>query len=639
MSPKNRKHRFTRRKKIKNPFFTKLGSPYQPTEEDLAIAVDKELNPVRFSELVKLNSITLSRALLIGNQLNLEQQITVIQNIFNMPKNVVSISEKSQITNELYNQLTSRGINSSYLRSLFKYILEQQSKDALEILRIRSHELTASLDRSSKQNLGTASGRVKSIRKSKMWDEQIKTFLNSDLYWEIMRNLHYSRLEPASSSSKEINLKTLKLLDETIKFKENSEIGEKYDASIDANPVYFLSILKARIVYRTRKGLLESMLDDIFTKSTEILDAIKIANSILQKEKALERARINARKAAEIAAEEERIAKIELIKNELIEYRAVGFVNAENEFDSFLKELRFVDGEEWDIDKLAAFLSKDFIFNLERDGFQTFLNKSIRTISQPLVAYISNGATLELTTDDDSIFKFSFKTHTYGQTSLELQIVKPRELNDPEKNWYSRYFRSNQINQFLYTSPWAQKRSLEYFLQEKDISIKSAKFIRQASDIDFLDLIAFVYQEPNFRETVRLYFHNWQFFTDGYPCDRCGKPLTHGISAVKGVGPVCGDHSYSLESSDARRIEKHLSRLPKARLLRNDSPIIQSRVEFFSRISFSEENILNALKSNQELSYAQRVALIESAIHERYFPVKVPKVAWGSKIRTRRSRR
>ena len=228
----------------------------------------------------------------------------------------------------------------------------------------------------------------------------------------------------------------------------------------------------------------------------------------------------------------------------------------------------------------------------------------------------------------------------YGQFELRLKIERSEALRKIDAEKFSKYAWEQSISPMKLSSPWGLKKQLEHFIEENQVEIERAVFVRPRVDIDLINLIGYVYGDPVNAELVNLYFRDWRFFTDGYPCDKCGRELTHAVSAVKGVGPVCGDHSYSLDSSDADRIRKHLERVPKSRLLNRNSPLIRTRLDIFKRIPKNDDDqLLLALEKRKDLGQRELLESIQSHIDGSYlYSARTPRIAWGN-YRARRRRR
>lgn len=64
----------------------------------------------------------------------------------------------------------------------------------------------------------------------------------------------------------------------------------------------------------------------------------------------------------------------------------------------------------------------------------------------------------------------------------------------------------------------------------------------------------------------------------------CGRNLTHYVSAIKGIGPCCGNHRYRLVPKDAKDLRLMLEKTIKYKswVLTPSSPLITSRVQNIS---------------------------------------------------------
>jgi hypothetical protein len=614
---------FRKKKKTTNPYVIKLGPVYSPTTEDLLIARDKSRNPDRFNVLVGLNSLELAKTLWASGQLEVLQMQTILLLICNLPKSAISTLEKSTFAYKAYEEMSRKSdlslSNYNFLRNLVTHLFNEQSDESLKIIKLRIKSLMSELNNESLRNYGIASNRLNLIRESDLWPNRAFMFQDPSLFWDMTKIYYFSRLEGNSTLNEVTNLKSLDLLSNSINFKPNSDFTLKYDSGLDSNPIYFLYVLKARIIYRKKSEAegLGLIFKTILFSYDQIEDDFKRAQKILQTRAMAEKVRITAEKAAKAAENDRRLAEVASIKEKLVKFRAEGHVNAEYEFSAFLKDLHFVDGEDWTLDKLANFLSEDFVLEMEPSRFHIFLNKSFRTLDHPLISYLCQGSRFEITTSDGAVLEFTLKGYEYAQYDLRYRVLKvPDPSTARENSMYSRRY-PEFMTSMLYASSWGLKQVLENFLKEKGVSVKSAKFYRVKTEVDFLNLIALVYANPISSELVSLYFSDWKFFTDGYPCEKCGRDLTHSISAVKGVGPVCGDHRYALESSDADRVARHLAKLPKSRLLNRDSPLIKSRLNQFQLVGTNEKNLLHSLEKRVNVSHSQLLSLIDVQIRSR----------------------
>ena len=621
MRSKPHRRNYRKAKKPINPYVIKLGPSYSPTTEDFLIAKDKSRSPDRFEVLIELNSLELAKTLWASGQLNVIQMQRVLLLVCNMPKSKISTLEKSIFAYNAYIEMSKKMdlsiSNYNFLTKLLSKVFDEVSNESLAIIKARNKVLVSNLSKDSLRNYGIASDRLKAIQKCDLWLLQALKFPDPSLFWEMAKFYYFSRLEGFSAQNESANLESMHLLSQVVKLKPHEEFALKYESDLNSSPLYFLSVLKARILFRKKAEYLELLFKTVSSSIDHIEEDSSRAWNILRTRAMAEKVRIETEKAAKTAENERRLAEIAAIKEKLVKFRAEGHVNAEYEFSAFLKDLHFVDGENWTLDKFAKFLSKDFVLEMEPSRFHIFLNKSFRTLDHPLISYLCHGSRFEITTSDGAVLEFTLKGYDYARYDLQYRVLKvPDPVIARENPMYSRSH-PEFITSMLYASAWGLKQVLENFLEKKGVSVKSAKFYRLKTETDFLNLIALVYANPINSELVSLYFSDWKFFTDGYPCEKCGRDLTHSISAVKGVGPVCGDHRYALDSSDAERVARHLARLPKSRLLNRDSPLIKSRLNQFQLTGNNEKNLLHILEKRVDLSHFQLLSLINVQIRSR----------------------
>ena len=644
MKSKPPRRNFRRKKKTANPYFIKLGPVYSPTTEDLLIAKDKSKNPGRFYDLVDLNALVLAKTLWTSGHLEVWQMEKILLLICNMPKSQISTLEKSIFAFDAYKEMSQRSELSiatrRFLKNLVEQVFDEVSKEALQIIKKRNQVLVSSLNVDSLRNYGIASDRLNAIQKCDLWPMRAHRFPDPSLFWEIAKFYYFSKLEGLSAQNESANLESMELLGDTVKFRSFEDFALMYESGLNSSPIYFLSVLKARIIFRKKAEYLDLMFKTVSSSFDQIEEDSNRAWNILRTRAMAEKVRIEAEKVAKAAENDQRLAEINSIKDKLVKFRAEGHVNAEYEFSAFLNALHFVDGENWSLDKLANFLSEDFVLEMEPSGFQIFLNKSFRTLDHPLISYLCHGSRFEITTSEGAVLEFTLKGHEYAQYDLQYRVLKVPDPDIARENpMYGRRY-PEFLTSMLYASSWGLKQVLDNFLTEKRVLVKSAKFYRVKTETDFLNLIALVYANPINSELVSLYFSDWKFFTDGYPCEKCGRDLTHAISAVKGVGPVCGDHRYALDSSDADRVARHLAKLPKLRLLSRDSPLIKSRLKQFQLAGNNEKNLLHILEKRVNLSHSHLLSIIDAQIQgTQTYSNQSSLKPWGSKIRRRRGRR
>lgn len=620
MSAKAKGRYFSKRKRIKKHLQVKPRVVYTPTPDDFEIATNFWSNVKRFEEILTLNSLELAKAILSNPEITFTSRHKVLVNISNMQEPDVSIFEKCRILKE---QITAKSYSSSELtaiKNLFSNIKAQQTEIANQKLRKAIVKMKSKFDNAQRQNMRKSENHIAILRSSQIWDAEIRNFGDTELFWEILTYLHFSNLDVKSSKFfEEDNRKLIDSLSRVIHFLPMEELNSRLKIDQSVNPIFYAGILLARIYHRNSKKLLEQFLEFLLKNEESINISLGEATRVNQTKARAKK--IRAQEASELAE----AARLEL-ENRIIQCRASGAVNAHPEFDLFLRDLKKIDGREWNLDLLSEFLMQDYTDSNIDSGILAFLIKNFEYLDHPVSTFMTSGATIWFETTDKQFLLYKFKVAYFG--NYDLIFKKFDSLNELRKAENDGFLYGGQsLPNMSYTTASGIRRLMYEHFTSLKVSVVKANFTRRKTEIDLLDLVAFVYRDANIGELIPHYFANWQFFTDGYPCDGCGRPLTHQVSAVKGKGPVCGDHNYALGQSDASRVEKVISRVRKDRLFANHSPLIRQRVETFVWNPVTGEALLKRIANSPNLSHAQALSDIERRIRGRFRP---PRIAWGS---------
>lgn len=261
-------------------------------------------------------------------------------------------------------------------------------------------------------------------------------------------------------------------------------------------------------------------------------------------------------------------------------YRATGLENSAFELSEFYKRLKDYNGEVWNLDKLQDSLKSPLIYNNLEKGFTVFLNFAFITIDHPLIAHLTKVSTINVTTEKNSNYKIEIRSIVYGRYDVLVIKTNQKDKNSKENQWISL-----TENRGL-ADPWGLRVYVEKYFKNRSESIRNAEFRRGVYRGDLIKTVGYIYSEPRMCELIPLFFvnNNWEYFSFGINCSMCGRNLTHYVSAIKGIGPCCGNHRYRLVPKDAKDLRLMLEKTIKYKswVLTPSSPLITFRVQNIS---------------------------------------------------------
>jgi len=272
------------------------------------------------------------------------------------------------------------------------------------------------------------------------------------------------------------------------------------------------------------------------------------------------------------------------------QFRATGLENSSVELSEFYKRLKDYNGEVWNIDKLQDSLKSPLIYNNLKKGFTVFLNFAFITIDHPLIAHLTEVSTINVTTEKNSNYNIEIRSIAYGKYDVLVNKTNQMDKNSNENQWTSL-----TENRGL-ADPWGLRVYVEKYFKNRSELIRNAEFRRGVYRGDLTKTVGYIYSEPRMSELIPLFFvnNNWEYFSFGINCSNCGRNLTHYVSAIKGIGPCCGNHRYRLVPKDAKSLRLMLEKAIKYKswVLTSASPLIAYRVQNISNY-FSSNTLID----------------------------------------------
>ena len=587
-------------------------------ENDLAIAKGDYVDPKRLSEIVFLREPQIVLDLLFNPYLDSTQRFRVITQLLSSDIKNVTFPDKFDIAYKAYKEFKYLPIHLQKIASMLKKFQEKQLHSVIIKLKNFESRLDSNgiiiVDKYSSLNQ-----KITEIKMSRIIPFGGMTNEGKEAFWTYFAASLYGYGE---SISKEISIETNKKIDEIVaeifRFSINHEIESEFSIGHESHPAIYINqlILRARIKRNSSdyRLILELARDNI-SNFDELLEKARKINK--------ERDEANRLKEIERKAkllEEERLKrernrlKEEQLADELMAYRAEGYANAENEFSVYVTNLNRAQKWQISFDTLGNFLASNFAYGDLTIGFHSFINHCFTSIDHPVITFFAKECEFNFQTSEGDFYTYRIVQGSYQAYTMTEE--GPYSFNEDMKLIGTRV--RKVITKYPYTDAWGLKNFFDDYWSKKGKKLKGAEFKRPGFDFDFLDMLAYLYSDPTIIETIPLYFSNWKFFADGLECDVCGRQLTHPISAVKGKGPVCGEHQYKLAMSDGERVERYIRRYSKKRLLYRDSPLIKQRISWFSYQAPSREKILRLVTSRRDLTSPEARSLINSYISVRY---------------------
>ena len=266
---------------------------------------------------------------------------------------------------------------------------------------------------------------------------------------------------------------------------------------------------------------------------------------------------------------------VESAKDDLLLYRAIGLANGSKYFHEYLIGLKSVDGaKQWDLYAVAELIAHEYIYEDLSHGIRHFVERCFRILNHPIVAMFCNESIFRFETDE-LIYEFKLVANQYRKVDL---LIRNSAISANGQWWSVTQGRSQSI-------PWALTEFLMDSLELEATAIRRATFTKPAHQMDLISAMSWIYGDSLMSELIPLWFSDWEFFNFGRTCEGCGREITHAVSAVKGRGPVCGDHHYQLSQNDAEPVKNLIEKTNSYRLLSNGSPLVTTRV---GMIDFSQ---------------------------------------------------
>ena len=265
---------------------------------------------------------------------------------------------------------------------------------------------------------------------------------------------------------------------------------------------------------------------------------------------------------------EERAIQVEIAKENLVKYRAIGLANGAKYFQEYLLELKILGMDrKWDLYDVVELIKEEFNNQDIGTGIQNFVDKSFRVINHPVVDMFCDGSLLKFETES-AVYEYSFSVIKYRSYDL----FSRKTIDGRTGLWTSTtQDRGAAI-------PWALRYAITDELSKQAKPIRIAKFTKPGHAINLISAMSHIYGDPTMSELIPLWFNYWEFFNYGQTCRSCGRDLTNPVSVVRGQGSWCGDHGYRLSGEDASGVKDLIEKLNRYRVLSNGSPLIESRV-------------------------------------------------------------
>jgi hypothetical protein len=587
-------------------------------ENDLAIAKGDYVDPKRLSEIVFLQHPEIVLDLLFNPYLDSTQRFRVITQLLSSDINNVTLPDKFNFAHKAYKEFNYHPIHKQKIASMLKDFQDKQ----LHSIIIKLKNFESQLDSKGIldfEKYSSINQKITEINISRIISFGGMTNHGKDAFWTYFAALVYGYGE---SIRKEISTQTNRKVDEIVseifRFTSNHEIECEFHIGNESHPSIYINqlVLRARI---KKSSSDYRLILEIARENARNFD------ELLEKARKINKERDEANRLKEIEREaklleEERLKrernrlKEEQLADELMAYRAEGYSNAENEFSVYVTNLNRAQKSQISFDTLGNFLASNFTYSDLTVGFHSFINRCFTSIDHPVITFFAKDCEFSFQTSEDDFYTYRIVQGYYQAYTMTEE--GPYSFNEDKKLIGTRT--RKVITNYPYTDAWGLKNFFDDYWSKKGNKLKCAEFKRPGFDFDFLDMLAYLYSDPTIIETIPLYFSDWKFFADGLECDVCGRPLTHPISAVKGKGPVCGEHKYKLAMSDGERVEKYIRKYSKKRLLYRDSPLIKQRISWFMYQAPTREKILNLITSRRDLTSPEARSLIQSYISRRY---------------------
>lgn len=261
----------------------------------------------------------------------------------------------------------------------------------------------------------------------------------------------------------------------------------------------------------------------------------------------------------------------DFVLDSLVSYRASALANLQSHWSQYFKDLNRSDpGSNWDIYKLGKVLEDGYQYELN-NNYPNFMRHIQYFLDSPLVAHLCAGAVIDIRTSTET---YSFKILKTGFAKLySLASYGPIRL----PNFGQVITPVGGISSMQSIKSWIEI-SLEGEDPQISSNVISASFEAPSYDGDFINLVAWLYADPRMAEMVPLWFRYWDYFNIDLKCERCGNALSHRVSVIKGSGPICGGHNYTLAQSDEKRILEIIKQTNRVRALSARSPLIAERL-------------------------------------------------------------
>jgi len=588
------------------------------TEEDIGVAKGLIKNPTRLKELLKLKNPELVLDLLHNPLLDSDQRVYVLVLLLSKETKHILLPDKIEMAISAYKEYRYLPSDLKRISELLKTIQEYQVKLTVQKLTsfLNSLESTDLIESNEYSKLRTE---ISEIRDSGIVSLGNIKYSHQHIFWSLLTASKYANtFESKSQNFEEVNKKIDLSLVSTIRFADNLKIEKEFNLGHQSHPAVYANQLIARAQMGSNSYEYNFVLE-------KVRDNVNNYESLNSKSRAVNKKRIEVNRLKEIERKtkvleqerlerERKLQREEQLADKLMAYRAEGYANAEYEFSEYLTNLSRAEKRKISFDSLGNFLASNYTYSDISIGFHTFVNHCFNSIDHPVITFFAKDCEFNFETSEGD-----FYTYRIVQRDYQAYIITeegPYSYDEDGKliGIYAR----KVITNYPYTDSWGLKKFFDYYWSKKGKKLKKAEFKRPGFDFDFLDLVAYLYSDPTIIETIPLYFSNWKFFADGLECEGCGRPLTHPISAVKGKGPVCGEHQYKLAMSDGERVEKYIRKYSKRRLLYCDSPLIKKRISWFTYQTPTREKILKLVTSRRDLASPEARSHIQSYISVRY---------------------
>ena len=588
------------------------------TEDDLAVAKGLIENPTRLKEILKLKNPEIVLDLLHNPLLDSTQRVLAITLLLSKETKHILLPDKIEMAISAYKEYRYVPADLKKVSALLKTIQEYQIKLTVQKLTsfLRNLEGTDLMDL---KYFSEVKSEISDIKDSSVISLGHIKYSYQLSFWSLLTAARYAtKYDRRSNEYEEVNKKIDLSLVSTIRFADNFKVEREFGLGNQSHPAVYANQLIARAQMGSNSYEYKSVLE-------KVRDNVRNYESLITKARAVnkKRAEINQRKAIELRAvileqerqeQERKRQKEEQLADKLMAHRAEGYANAEYEFSEYLTNLSRAEKRKISFDTLGNFLASNYTYKDLSIGFHTFINHCFNSIDHPVITFFAKECEFIFETSEGDFYTYRLVQRGYQAYIITEEGPYSYDENGKRIGVYAR----KEITYYPYTDSWGLKKFFDEHWMKKGKKLKNAEFKRPGFDFDFLDLVAYLYSDPTIIETIPLYFSNWKFFADGLECEGCGRPLTHPISAVKGKGPVCGEHQYKLAMSDGERVEKYIRKYSKMRLLSRDSPLVKHRISRFSYQAPTREQLLKLVTSRRDLTSAEARSHIQSYISNRY---------------------